>query len=55
MVEIKNFDNWIEDVESGKFGSGASEKVWLIPYYDKDKLEDTYSNSKYSIQMIQTV
>ena len=22
------------------------------PYYDKDKLEDTYSNSKYSIQMI---
>lgn len=23
------------------------------PYYDKDKLEDTYSNSKYSIQMIQ--
>lgn len=23
------------------------------PYYDKDELEDTYSNSKYSIQMIQ--
>ncbi len=23
------------------------------PYYDKDKLEDVYSNSKYSIQMIQ--
>lgn len=23
------------------------------PYYDKDKIEDTYSNSKYSIQMIQ--
>lgn len=138
MFELKNFDNWIEDIESGKFGSGASEKVWLInpetnekglfkfpkvkdkekgtitgeywaeklateigklidvecarvdigtykgrigsmsynivnydpfgksanflegiifiqnkyPYYDKDKLEDTYSNSKYSIQMI---
>lgn len=139
MIELKNFDNWVEDIEFGKFGSGASEKVWLInpktnekglfkfpkvkdkekgiitgeywaeklateigklidvecakvdigtykgrigsmsynlvdyssednytnllegivfienqyPYYDKDKLEDTYSNSKYSIQMIQ--
>lgn len=30
MFEVKNFDNWIEDVESGKFGSGASEKIWLI-------------------------
>ena len=30
MIEIKNFDNWIEDVESGKFGSGASEKIWLV-------------------------
>ena len=30
MFEIKNFDNWIEDTESGKFGSGASEKIWLI-------------------------
>ena len=30
MIEIKNFDNWIEDIESGKFGSGASEKLWLI-------------------------
>ncbi len=30
MFEIKNFDNWIEDMESGKFGSGASEKIWLI-------------------------
>ena len=139
MIEVKNFDNWIEDKISGKFGSGASEKIWLInpetnekglfkfpkikdkekgiitgeywaeklateigklidvecakvdigtykgrigsmsynivnydpfgkttnllegivfiqnkyPYYDKDKLEDTYSKSKYSIQMIQ--
>lgn len=137
MIEVKNFDNWIEDIESGKFGSGASEKIWLInpetnekglfkfpkvksdgtitgehwaeklatevgklidvecarvdigtykgrigsmsynlldysskdkhtnllegivfienqyPYYDKDKLEDVYSNNKYSIQMIQ--
>ena len=139
MIELKNFDNWIEDTETGKFGSGASEKVWLInpktkekglfkfpkvkdkekgtitgeywaeklateigkltdvrcarvdigtykgrigsmsynlvninskdnyinllegilfienqyPYYDKDKLEDTYSNCKYSVQMIQ--
>lgn len=134
MIEVKNFDNWIEDKASGKFGSGASEKIWLInpetnekglfkfpkvkdkekgiitgeywaeklateigklidvecarvdigtykgrigsmsynikddrrnfiegvefiqskyPYYDKDRLEDTYSNNKYSIQMIQ--
>ena len=30
MFELKNFDNWIEDIESGKFGSGASEKIWLI-------------------------
>ncbi len=30
MIEVKNFDNWIEDKISGKFGSGASEKVWLI-------------------------
>ncbi|HBC84825.1 MAG: hypothetical protein J6D03_01525 [Clostridia bacterium] len=30
MIEVKNFDNWIEDTESGKFGSGASEKIWLI-------------------------
>ena len=30
MFEIKNFDNWIEDKISGKFGSGASEKIWLI-------------------------
>lgn len=135
MIEVKNFDNWIEDKASGKFGSGASEKVWLInpetnekglfkfpkvkdkekgiitgeywaeklateigklinvecsrvdigtykgrigsmsynilenkydnllegiyfiqkhyPYYNKSKLEDTYSNIKYSIQMIE--
>lgn len=112
MFEVKNFDNWIEDKISGKFGSGASEKVWLInpetnekglfkfpkvkdkekriitgeywaeklateigklilenkydnlfegiyfiqkhyPYYNKSKLEDTYSNMKYSIQMIE--
>ena len=133
MFEVKNFDNWIEDTESGKFGSGASEKIWLInsetkekgifkfpkvkidgtitgeywaeklsteigklidvkcarvdigtykgrigsmsynilenkydnlfegiyfiqkhyPYYNKSKLEDTYSNMKYSIQMIE--
>ena len=135
MFEVKNFDNWIEDVESGKFGSGASEKIWLInpetnergifkfpkvkdkekgiitgeywaeklateigklidikcakvdigtykgrigsmsynilkdkhdnlvegiifiqkhyPYYNKRKLEDTYNNIKYSVQMIE--
>ncbi len=30
MIELKNFDNWVEDTESGKFGSGASEKIWLV-------------------------
>ena len=30
MIKLKNFDNWIEDKASGKFGSGASEKIWLI-------------------------
>ena len=30
MFEVKNFDNWKEDTDSGKFGSGASEKVWLV-------------------------
>lgn len=30
MFKVKNFDNWIEDTEYGKFGSGASEKIWLI-------------------------
>ena len=30
MTEVKNFDGWIEDKISGKFGSGASEKVWLV-------------------------
>lgn len=127
--------SWIEDIEAGKYGSGASKKIWLInpdtkekglfkfpkvkdkekgiitgeywaeklateigklidikcatvdigtykrkiwsmsynilenkydtlsegilfiqkrfPYYDKDKLEDNYSNMKYSVQMIE--
>ena len=30
MFEVKNFDSWIEDKDSGKFGSGASEKIWLV-------------------------
>ena len=30
FIDIINFDNWKEDVESGKFGSGASEKLWLV-------------------------
>ena len=30
MFEVKKFDNWIEDKVSGKFGSGASEKIWLV-------------------------
>ena len=29
MFEVKNFDDWIEDKDS-KFGSGASEKIWLM-------------------------
>ena len=37
MFEVKNFDNWIEDTESGKFGSGASEKIWLINPETKEK------------------
>ena len=37
MFEIKKFDNWIEDTESGKFGSGASEKIWLINSETKEK------------------
>ena len=30
MFNVINFDNWFEDEESGKFGSGASEKIWII-------------------------
>lgn len=30
MFEVKNFDNWMENKSSGRFGSGASEKIWLI-------------------------
>ena len=30
MFQVRNFDDWIEDTDSGKFGSGASEKIWLI-------------------------
>lgn len=37
MYELKNFDNWIEDINSGKFGSGASEKIWLINPENKEK------------------
>ncbi len=37
MFEVKKFDNWIEDTESGKFGSGASEKIWLINQETKEK------------------
>ena len=37
MIEIKNFDKWIEDKESGKFGSGASEKIWLINLETNEK------------------
>ena len=30
MFEVKKFDKWLEDTEYGKFGSGASEKIWLV-------------------------
>lgn len=30
MYKINNFDDWFEDETSGKFGSGASEKIWLM-------------------------
>lgn len=30
MYKINNFDDWHEDDSSGKFGSGASEKIWLV-------------------------
>lgn len=36
MFELKNFDNWIEET-SGKFGSGASEKIWLINPNNNEK------------------
>lgn len=29
MFELENFDNWTIDTET-QFGSGASEKLWLI-------------------------
>ncbi len=37
MIEIKNFDNWVEDKVSGKFGSGASEKIWLVNPENNEK------------------
>ena len=30
MFQVRNFDDWIEDTDSCKFGSGASEKICLI-------------------------
>ncbi len=37
MFEVKNFDNWVEDIEAGKYGSGTSEKIWLINPKTKEK------------------
>lgn len=37
MLEIKNFNNWLEDEKEGKFGSGASEKIWLVNPETKEK------------------
>ena len=36
MFEIKNFNNWIIDT-NGEFGSGASEKIWLVNPTTKEK------------------
>lgn len=30
MFDIKDFNKWNIDKNSNKFGSGASEKIWLI-------------------------
>lgn len=32
MYKIHNFDTWDSDIVSGKYGSGASEKEWLIEF-----------------------
>lgn len=37
MYQVINFDNWKEDSISSKFGSGASEKIWLINPKTKEK------------------
>ena len=37
MIGINNFDSWKEDVETGRFGSGASEKIWLINPKTKER------------------
>ena len=59
MVEVKNFDNWIEDKDSGKFGSGASEKIWLVNpktnkkglfKFPKIKSDGTIINDKIKVQ-----
>ncbi|MGN1270333.1 MAG: protein kinase [Clostridia bacterium] len=47
LVEYSSEDNYTNLLEGIVFIENQ------YPYYDKDKLEDTYSNSKYSIQMIQ--
>ena len=47
LVDYSSEDNYTNLLEGIVFIGNQ------YPYYDKDKLEDTYSNSKYSIQMIQ--
>ena len=47
LVDYSSEDNYTNLLEGIVFIENQ------YPYYDKDKLEDTYSNSKYSIQMIQ--
>lgn len=47
LVDSNSEDNYTNLLEGIVFIENQ------YPYYDKDKLEDTYSNSKYSIQMIQ--
>ena len=47
LVDYSSEDNYTNLLEGIVFIENQ------YPYYDKDKLEDAYSNSKYSIQMIQ--
>ena len=30
MYKLINFDSWVLDSDFGAYGSGASEKIWLV-------------------------
>lgn len=53
MFEIKNFDNWVIDT-NGEFGSGASEKIWLINSTTKEKGLFKFPKIKYEERHIIT-